>query len=423
VKVDLARLNHVLIPATKAGRDRYRRGRGFRLLRPVVGLFMRLSREGRALATAGCIATAFAADFNRSDAHVLVVGLGMLIGVSLLFARRFRLEGVELDVRAPRRVAAGEEIAITIGLKNGGDREHRALRVETPLLPWDGRWTRPPPNVGALPAGSRADVEVFARFLARGEHHLDPFQVAALVPLGLAQSAPLRTDGVRFLVVPRIARVVRVTTPENRRHQPGGVARASRTGDATDLLGVRPYRPGDPVRDLHARSWARVGFPVVREYQQEYFTRVGVVLDTDGTLRRDAHLEAALSLAAGIVAQLCRGEALVDLLVVGHSVHVLPLGRSLGSLDQALDVLGAVTPGPALSADALVARLGPHLERLSSVVLIALTWDAERAAVAARIRRRGVGCTAFVVGDEAANGPEARTVPRTAIERGEALSL
>ena len=60
-----------------------------------------------------------------------------------------------------------------------------------------------------------------ARFVARGEHHLDQFHVAALVPLGLAQSTPLRTDGVRFVVVPRIARVVRVTTPENRRHQPG----------------------------------------------------------------------------------------------------------------------------------------------------------------------------------------------------------
>ena len=30
-----------------------------------------------------------------------------------------------------------------------------------------------------------------------------------------------------------------------------------------------------------ARSWARTGIPVVREYQEEYFSRVGVVVDTD----------------------------------------------------------------------------------------------------------------------------------------------
>ena len=423
MKLDLARWNHVLIPATKAGRDKYRRGAAWRVLRPVVAAFARMSREGRLLATTGCVAAAFAADVGRTDAHVLIFALAALITASLLFSRRYALTGVTVEARAPRRIAIGEEVAVTLSLRNAGPREHRAIRVDPPLLPWDGAWTRRPETLDAIAPEGRATIELFARFSARGEHHLDRFQIAALVPLGLAQSAPVRSEGLRFVVVPRIARVVRVTTPQNRRHQPGGVARASRTGDATDLLGVRPYRPGDPVRDLHARSWARVGFPVVREYQQEYFTRVGVVLDTDGTLRLGESLEAALSLAAGVIAQLCRGEALVDLLVVGEHVHVLPLGRSLGSLDQALDVLGAVRPGPALVPEALLARLGPHLGRLSSVVFIALRWDGLRATVATKIRERGVGCTALVIGDRAATEPELRTVPRSAIERGEALSL
>src|SRR6185369_4338423 len=108
----------------------------------------------------------------------------------------------------------------------------------------------------------------------------------------------------------------------------------SRTGDATDLLGVRPYRPGDPVRDLHARSWARHGSPMVREYQEEYFTRIGVVVDADASAASPAHVEAALSLAAGVIACLCRGEALVDVLVTGEHLEQFSLGRSLGSLDQ-----------------------------------------------------------------------------------------
>jgi uncharacterized protein (DUF58 family) len=423
VKLDLARWNHVLVPPTKAGRDRYRRGRAFRVLRPLVVLFALMSREGRLLATTACVAAAFGADVGRTDAHMLIFGIASLIGASLLFARRYRLAGVTVEVRAPRRVAIGEEIAVTVTLRNAGGAEHRTIRVDPPLLPWDGRWTRPAPTVEALAPHGHASVEVHARFVARGEHQLDPFLAAALVPLGLAQSTPVRSGGVRFVVVPRIAKVTRVTTPTNRRHQPGGVARASRTGDAMELLGVRPYRPGDPVRDLHARSWARVGFPVVREYQQEYFTRVGVVLDTDGTLGDEPRLEGALSLAAGVIAELCRGEALVDLLVVGEEVHALPLGRSLGSLDQALDVLGAVRPGPAFSPDGLLARLGPHLGRLSSVVLVALAWDARRAAVAQGIRRRGVRCTVLVVGDRASLTAEARTVPLDAITRGEALAL
>ena len=54
---------------------------------------------------------------------------------------------------------------------------------------------------------------------------------------------------------------------------------------------------------------------MVREYQEEYFTRIGVVVDTDARAASPAHIEGALSLAAGVVAHLCQGEALVDLLV------------------------------------------------------------------------------------------------------------
>ena len=66
-------------------------------------------------------------------------------------------------------------------------------------------------------------------------------QVAQLVMtnlyLGIAQGAYIETPGASFMVVPKVARVTSVTTPLNRRYQPGGVAGASRTGDATDLAG------------------------------------------------------------------------------------------------------------------------------------------------------------------------------------------
>jgi uncharacterized protein (DUF58 family) len=191
-----------------------------------------------------------------------------------------------------------------------------------------------------------------------------------------------------------------------------------------DLLGVRPYRAGDPVRHLHARSWARAGVPVVREYQEEYFSRVGVVIATAGA---DAErLEAILSLAAGVVAHLSRGEALIDLLVVGDRVHDLTLGRHLGFLEQALDLLACVEreaeepPG-----DALLARLAPYLPRLSCMVVVAAAWD--RGALAERVRGCGVGCRTLVVEgerpDQEARGPDVIGVSAAAIARGEALSL
>jgi uncharacterized protein (DUF58 family) len=164
-----------------------------------------------------------------------------------------------------------------------------------------------------------------------------------------------------------------------------------------EIVGLRPYRPGDPVRDLHSKRWARLGEPVVREYQQEYFTRIGVVVDTDFRQSDEARLEAGLSLAAGVVSHLSRGEALIDLLVVGDELHQLTLGRSLGFVDQALELLACVEPGSAFSTETLAMHLAPHLTRLSSIVFIALDWERERQEFVERIRKGGVGCRALSV--------------------------
>ncbi|MEZ4311830.1 MAG: DUF58 domain-containing protein [Polyangiaceae bacterium] len=228
---------------------------------------------------------------------------------------------------------------------------------------------------------------------------------------------------MKFLIVPKIASVARLALPVARRHQPGGVALASRTGESMDLLGVRPYRPGDPVKHLHARSWARAGHPVVREYQEEYFSRIGVIVDTTPSSERV--FEAQISLAAGVVAHLSRGEALIDLLVVGGELHDLTIGRHLGFLEQALDLLALAEPAKnPPSPDDLLARLAPHLHRLSSVVVITPSRQPE---IAARIQAHGVSCKTFSVtpgtpGSTPPGGPSLTFVSAPSIERGEALS-
>ncbi len=388
----------------------------------LLALFSRLSREGRLLLSSACGAAVLGVDVGRTDAHALLLGVLVLSLVSVGFSWGYTLRGVKAQARAPRRVPVGEDLLISVRVRNDGAATHQGLRVEGPRLPWDASWTGEAPTVPALAPGEEASAELRVRYRKRGERRLGPVRVAALVPLGLAQSAPVLTEGLRFVVVPRPARVTRVSTPTPRKHQPGGVAQASQVGDTTELLGLRPYRPGDPIRDIHMRSWAKLGVPVVREYQQEYFTRVGVILDTS-KIRDDVRFEAALSLAAGVIARLCGGETLVDVLVAGETVHRLSLGRSLGTLEQALDVLASVKPGPAFSAERVLTRLGPHLERLSSVVLLALVWDQERSRLLTTIQRRGVGCAALVLGKAEGADPGVREVPVEAILKGEALDL
>jgi uncharacterized protein (DUF58 family) len=425
-RYNFARLNHILVPGSSAERDRMRRTRMGRFFKPFFWLYEMLTREGQLVMTLCGLYGAASLDVQNSDGHYLWGALTASLGCSLLAVRAFRLEGVRVEVSSPPRVFAHEDLHFTIALHNTHARDHHDIRVEGPFLPWDGRWTSELQGLPELPAGERVEVTLSARFSARGEHHLDPFRVSALVPLGLAMGPPLRSVGSRFVVVPRIARVEEVTTPLGQRHQPGGVPRVTQTGESMDLRGVRPYQPGDPVRDLHARSWARTGVPVVREYQQEYFRRVAVILDTDAAALDADAFESAVSLTAGLVARLSREDALVDLLILGHDAHDLThLGSSL---DATLDLLACVEPGTGFDVDAVMAPLEPWAPRLSSVLVVALAWDESREALVHRVSGLGVGCRAFVVTpadprETVAVPPSVTEVAHATIQRGERLVL
>lgn len=421
MNVDLARLNHILIPPTKEGRDRLRNSRLGRLARPLEHLYLTTTADGQLVFMLAVLAGVFGLDARRTEAHLLSGLLLSVVIASFLVGRSFRMRAARIRVTAPQRVMVGEPLTFTVTCTNGSHRPVHAVRVRGPFLPYDGTWVGEPLIIPEVGPREQVQVELRARFARRGEHHLDPFDVGALVPLGLTTGPVLQSEGVRFLVSPRIAPVARLALPLGRRYHPGGVALASRTGDSSEFHGVRPYRPGDAARDLHARTWARVGEPVVRERQQEFFSRVAVVVDTDMRTVSWRAFEAGVSLAAGVIAQLMRGEALVDLMVVGAETHHLTLGRSLGHLDQALDLLACVEGGSAFDPDALLARLEPQLPRLSSLVLLAFSWGEGQRRVAQHVRASGVGCRALLIGE--GGGGEATPVPVSAIERREALWL
>lgn len=439
--MNLERLAPSFFPHNKIDRDHRRRSRFVRLSEPFFELFRGTTPIGRGAVVLATFAAGLGMEVSSTQVYLVWSGLMGLLVASLIVRRFWRLDGVGVRVIAPRRVAAGETVTIALTVTNEGERNHQDIRVSGPLLPWDGRWMSRMPAIPSLGSRRWTRVECQAVFSQRGVHHLDPFRVAALVPLGLMTGKAAVSTATRFVVVPRIAPVGRLQIPLVRRYQPGGIALASKTGESMELLGVRPYKPGDPMRNLHARTWARIGTPVVREYQEEYFTRVGVLLDTDRRVYGRRQFEASVSLAAGIVSSLTQSEALIDMLVVGDQVHLMTLGRSLGHLDQALDLLACVRPGPAPQRDAMMTRLAHDLQRLSCMVLVVQHWDEARAALVRAIESRGTRCRVVLVDRPAAGrgkhrhqtAPEGQApppaplgmvrVPTEAIEKGDTLWL
>jgi len=430
--VDWARLNYVLLPSARS-----RRPLKQPLFEPASGTASRIwrfyrsfTREGRALFVAALVTAAFAVDVAHTKVYVLFAVLGSVLVASLVVSRWLRLPDVSLRVHAPPRVFVGAEAAFVIECaRTTPGPATSPLRAEGPFLPYFGRWLGRPELMGEVGFGASTSVTMRARFTERGELTLGRFRVSALVPLGLASGPPLESAPFRLCVVPRPANVLSLALPLATKHQPGGVALASKTGESMDLRGVRPYRKGDRIRDLSARTWARTGKPAVREYQEEYFTRVGVVLDcvapTARGVSRNAAFEAAVSLTAGVVARLGRGDALVDLLVTGGEVHALTLGRSLGFLEQALDHLAIAEVEKSVDRARLLESLTPYLARLSAVVMIVDGWDDAREAFLHAVEKKGVRVHCVAVGAPVrmASGAPVRTVSVASIVAGEGLVL
>lgn len=431
-RVNWARLNYVLIPSARSRRPMaHPFGEPASPAASRFWTFIRsFTREGRALFVATLVTAAFAVDVTHTQVYVLFSVLASVLLASLVVARWLRLPELQLQVHAPPRVFVGAEASFVVECSRTSAGPSTApLRAEGPFLPYFGRWLGRPGLLPAVGFGASTSVTMKARFAERGELTLGRFRVSALVPLGLASGPPIESAPIRLRVVPRPANVLRIALPLATKHQPGGVALASKTGESMDLRGVRPYRKGDRIRDLSARTWARTGKPAVREYQEEYFTRVGVILDCVAPASRrsasDETFEAAVSLTAGVVARLGRGDALVDLLVTGGEVHALTLGRSLGFLEQALDHLAVAEIEQSVDRTRLLKLLTPYLTRLSAVVMVVDGWDEAREAFLRAIEKKGVRVHCVAVGAPVrmASGAPLRTVSVASIVAGEGLVL
>jgi uncharacterized protein (DUF58 family) len=163
-------------------------------------------------------------------------------------------------------------------------------------------------------------VEAPARwsFSARGDVQLAALTVESTFPFGLMRRWRRVPAPATVLVFPR-------PQPGLARGRVAGRGRARpdqrRTGEGGDFRGLRPYVPGDPLRQLHWPTTARVGRPMVVVRNQEVADEVVVEV-------MDAHGEAwerSLSRAAGQIQHHVRSGHAVGLRILG-AVHTARVG-------------------------------------------------------------------------------------------------
>ena len=133
------------------------------------------------------------------------------------------------------------------------------------------------------------------------------------------------------LILPKRYPLPPIALPGQMKYQEGGVALAANVGRSEEFVALRDYRHGDPMRHIHWRSWAKTGKPIVKEFEDEFFVRHALVLDTFTDEPHSEILEEAVSVAASFACTVLTQESLLDLLFVGNRSYCFTAGRGLGA--------------------------------------------------------------------------------------------
>jgi uncharacterized protein (DUF58 family) len=392
----------------------------------------RLTLVGWLVLGAAGTAAALGIDTSRTMSFQAFAFGAALLLVAFVAAHFFRVHaGVAREL--PRYATAGERFDYRVVVHNRGRRPIDALMVRETLRdprPTYTQWrnTREPgeerrnwfdrhqgyfrwrwwidsrtpqraerESLERVPPGERRSVTLWLRPHRRGRIELDAVQLSRTDPLGLVRGLARIAAPGRVIALPKRYRLPAIALPGQRRFQQGGVTLATSVGDSEEFIGLREYRPGDPLQRVHWKSYARTGSPIVKEYQDEFFERHALVLDTSTTRGEDAAFEEAVAVAASFVYAIDTRECLLDLLFVGGEVRTYTAGRGQLQLEHMLEVLAGVgASAPQEFSDLSRAVLGQRAG-LSSCIVVLLSWDDARKSFIDALRRTGIELRVLLV--------------------------
>jgi uncharacterized protein (DUF58 family) len=233
--------------------------------------------------------------------------------------------------------------------------------------------------------------------LRRGTLHFSNISIGRTDPLGLVKAFMQLPCPDTLLVLPRRYPVPGIRLPGLRKHQPGGVALSSSVGDAEEFSALRDYRPGDAMRRIHWKSWAKTGKPVVKEYQDEFFVRHALVLDTFAAAQDAELFEEAVSVAASMVCTVQKQDSLLDLMFIEDQAYCMTSGRNVAQIERILQVLGSVSACGDQPFSRMAQFVAAHAHTMSGCICVLLNWDEQRQALVGKLRAMDIPLLVLVI--------------------------
>lgn len=235
-----------------------------------------------------------------------------------------------------------------------------------------------PVSIDYIAEKSNAEEHIELIPLRRGYLYFEKTRLGQVDPLGLFHAQKIINNKDKLLILPKLYKTPALNFKGKRTYQLGGVNNASSTGDSQEFMSLRDYRPGDPIRSIHWKSFAKTNHPVVKEYDDEFFVRYGLILDTYLDKKPEEIFENAVSIAASFMTAQKEQDALLDLMFIGNNTYRFTSGRGLGGNENILEVLSCIEPEYQSNILKMEIMLKEYIHECSGLICILLNLDDER---------------------------------------------
>lgn len=210
----------------------------------------------------------------------------------------------------------------------------------------------------SLPHGASLTLRYTVRG-KRGSYLLNELRVTASDHLGVLKEEDVVPAPARFVYLPDIARLRKVTIRPQRTHGHFGPIPSRQPGSGVDFYGLREYQMGDPRRWINWRASARHEQHVfVNQFEQERIADVGIIVDArmqsnitlrDGQTLFEFSVQAAGSLSDALINDGNR----VGLLVYGYGMDRTFRGYGKIQQERILYALGRARTGHNFALESL----------------------------------------------------------------------
>jgi hypothetical protein len=256
--------------------------------------------------------------YQQINLILLIAGLAAGPVVASVLASASMLRRLRVSRRVPAYVFSGEPLRLEYTLQN--DRRWTsalALHLQDELTPVDrsiagagGMQTRV--FFPRVPALGRERIRWEGPSPSRGRYQFRALDLATRSPFGLFERRVTLNSPDELIVYPAIGHLTRRwhiihrEATEARRGQ-----RHDRATAHQEYHGLRDYRPGDSPRWIHWRTSARLGQPMVKEFEQQHEQDLAVLIDpwlprTKVAPEHREHVEDAIKFVATLCYETCR---------------------------------------------------------------------------------------------------------------------